>query len=101
MADYNIRVLTNALTLWPQGSEETKLLLDARASKTAELETIRGKVALQERDIPAAVAHLAAANSYYKSAKISMVISLLKVAPALVSSAVRIRGLLFRAHRDT
>ncbi len=101
MADYNIRVLTNALTLWPQDSEETKLLLDARARKTADLETIRGKVAIQEQNPAAAIAHLAAANDYYKSAKISMVISLLRVAPALVLAAVRLRSHLFRAHRDT
>jgi len=100
MADYNIRVLTNALTLWPQNSEETKLLLDARASKTADLEIIRGKLALQERDTAAAITHLAAANSYYKSAKISMVISLLRVSPALVLAVVRLRGHFFRAHRD-
>jgi hypothetical protein len=101
MADYNIRVLTNATTLWPQDSEEMKLLLDARASKTAELETIQGKLALRDQNTPAAITHLEAANSYYKSAKISMVISLLRVAPALVLAAVRLRGLLFRSHRDT
>lgn len=101
MADYNIRVLTNAITLWPQDSEEMKLLLDARASKTAELETIRGKLALREQDTPAAITHLEAANSYYKSAKISAVISLLRVAPALVLALVRLRGLLCRSHRDT
>lgn len=100
MADYNIRVLTNALTLWPQDSEETRLLLEARASKTAERETIRGKQALRNRDTPAAIAHFEAANSYYKSAKISAVISLLRLAPALVLATVRLRGLIFRSHRD-
>lgn len=101
MADYNIRVLTNAMTLWTQDSEEMKLLLDARARKTAELETIQGKLALRNQNTPAAITHLEAANSYYKSAKISMVISLLRVAPALVLAAVQLRGLLFRSHRDT
>lgn len=100
MADYNIRVLTNALALWPQDSEETRLLLEARASKTAERETIRGKLALQNRDIPAAITHFQAANSYYKSAKISAVVSLLRLAPALVLATVRLRGLIFRSYRD-
>lgn len=101
MADYNIRVLTNAMTLWPQGSEEMKLLLDARESKKASLETIQGKLALQEQNTPSAIAHLQAANRYYKSAKISIVISLLRVAPTLILSAVRLRALFFRSHRDT
>lgn len=101
MADYNIRVLTNAMSLWPQDSEEMKLLLDARARKTAELETIQGKLAIGNQNTPAAITHLKAANNYYKSAKISMVISLLRVAPVLVLAAVRLRGLLFRSHRDT
>ncbi|MEO6911101.1 MAG: glycosyltransferase family A protein [Edaphobacter sp.] len=100
MADYNIRVLTNAMTLWPQNSEEVKLLLQAKLIKTAELETIQGKLALRNQNTPAAISHLEAANSYYKSAKISAVISLLKVAPALVIGVFNIRGLLFRAHRE-
>ncbi len=100
MADYNLRVLTQALTLWPQDSEEVKLLLVAKTIKTAELDTIRGKLALQHRDGPTAITHLLAANSYYKSRKISAVITLLKVAPGFISAIMRLRGLLFRSHRD-
>ncbi len=100
MADYNIRVLTNALALWPQNSEETKLLLQARAIKTAELDTIRGKIALRDQDIPAAIAHLQAANEYYKSTKVSATISMLRLMPRLVLATFRLRGLLFRAHRE-
>ena len=100
MADYNITVLTQALNLWPQDSEEVKLLREAKASKAAERETLLAKLALRNRDIPTAIGHLHTANSYYQSAKISAVISLLNVAPALVLGVFRIRGLLFRAHRE-
>lgn len=100
MAEYSLRVLNNALALWPPDSEEVKLLLEAKASKAAELDALRGKLALRDRDIPTATAHLQAANSYYKSTKISIVVTLLKWTPALALAAVRMRGLLFRSHRD-
>lgn len=100
MAEHNIRVLTASLKLWPEDSEEVKLLLEAKASKTAELETIRGKMALRNRNIPAAIAHFQAANSYYKNAKMSAVISLLRLAPAVVLAGVKLRGHLFRSYRD-
>lgn len=99
MADYNLRVLTNALTLWPPDSEETKLLLEAKAAKAAELEIIRGKTALRNQDIPAAVTHLKAANRYYKSQKISAVVILLGLMPGVITAAFKLRGFVFRAHR--
>jgi glycosyltransferase involved in cell wall biosynthesis len=100
MAKYNIKVLTKSLALWPRDSEEVRLLLQAKDQKIAELETIRGKLALRNQDIPAVVAHLQTANSYYKSAKMSVVIVLLKLVPWLVVSASELRSLLFRAYRD-
>ena len=100
MAEYKLKVLTNAVTFWPQDSEEAKLLVEAKATKTAERETLRGKLALRDQNIAAAIAHLQTANIYYKSAKVSTVISVLKFAPALVLAIVRLRGLLFRSHRD-
>lgn len=100
MADYNLRVLNNALTFWPQNSKEKNLLIEAIARKEAETQTLLGKLALGNRDIPTAISHLQTANNYYKSAKISTVVSLLKVAPALVLAGVRLRGLLFPSHRD-
>lgn len=100
MADYNLRVLTNALTLWSEGSEERGLLLQAKESKTAELETIRGKTALRMQDIPTAIAHLKAANRYYKSQKISAIIFLLGLMPGVIAAAFKLRGFVFRAHRD-
>ena len=100
MANYNIRVLTNALTLWPEGSEETRLLLQAKATKTAELENIRGKLALRNQDIPAAISHLQAANTFYKSTKISAVIFLLQVAPSCVVALFKLRGALLPSYHE-
>jgi hypothetical protein len=100
MANYNIRVLTNAIGLWPEGSEEAKLLLHAKATKTAELENIRGKLALRNQDISAAITHLHAANSFYKSAKISAVIFLLRVAPSSVVALFKLRGALLPSYHE-
>ncbi len=100
MAEFNIRVLTQSLSLWPPDSEEVRLLLRAKANKIIELETLRSKLALQNQDIPAAIAHLQTANTYKKSIKISAVISLLKLAPAMVLAVLKLRGSLFRAYRE-
>jgi glycosyltransferase involved in cell wall biosynthesis len=101
MANYNLRVLTNSLGLWPEGSEEKRLLLQAKATKTAEIENFRGKSALRNQDIPAAIAHLRAANSFYKSAKISAVIFLLRVAPSSVVALFKLRGLLLPSYHES
>jgi glycosyltransferase involved in cell wall biosynthesis len=100
MAEYNIQVLTKSLALWSRDSEEVRLLLQAKDQKIAELETLRGKLALRNQDFPAAAAHLQTANSYYKSIKMSIVVVLLKRAPWLVVSASKLRSLLLRAYRD-
>jgi len=99
MAEYNIQVLTKSLALWPQDSEEVRLLLQAREKKVAELEAIRGKTALLGQDIPAAVAHFQTANAYYKSDKMSAVIFLLRFVPGPVGFLYRLRRSLFRAYR--
>lgn len=100
MADYNLLVLNNALTLWPQDSEEGKLLVEAIAIKTAEKENILAKLALRNQNISSAITHLEAANRYYKSTKISAVISLLRLAPSLVVALFKLRGLLFPAYHE-
>jgi len=100
MADYNLRVLNSALTLWPQDSEERKLLIEAIATKTAEKENILGKLALRNRNFPLAITHLKAANRHYKSIKVSAVISLLRLAPSLVVALFKLRGLLFPAYHE-
>jgi glycosyltransferase involved in cell wall biosynthesis len=100
MADYNLRVLNNALSLWPSNSDEKRLLVEAIARKEAEQHTVLGKLALRDQNIPAAITQLQSANTYYKSRKISVIISLLKLAPPLVVGAMKLRGLMFRSHRD-
>lgn len=100
MTEYKLKVLTQSLALWPEGSEEAELLLRAKAQKIADLEIVRGKLALRNHAIPAAIAHLQAANSYYKSPKISAVIFLVRLMPRLVLGVFKLRGLIFRAHRD-
>jgi glycosyltransferase involved in cell wall biosynthesis len=100
MAEYNIQVLTKSVALWPRDSEDVRLLLQAREKKIAELETIRGKLALLNQDYPAAIGHLKATNTYYKSAKIESVIFLLQTTPGLLGLFFRLRRMLFRAYRD-
>jgi hypothetical protein len=99
MVEAHIQVLTKALALWPENSEEARVTLRAREKSAAGLETLRGKMALLNQDFPAAIGHFEAANTYEKSAKKSAVILLLKLAPALVVSIYRLRGSLFRAYR--
>jgi glycosyltransferase involved in cell wall biosynthesis len=100
MAEYNLRVLIQSLKLWPEGSTEFELLQQAIAGKRAELENILGKLALRNRDIPAALGYLQSANEYYKSSKVAAIIRLIRLAPGLVRTAFTIREKLFPAHRE-
>src|SRR5215469_13878045 len=100
MAQYNIKVLSKALSLWPPDSREHEELLAAKAQKTAELETLKGKIALNEQRVPDAISHLQAANQYYKTAKLTAIITVLRVMPAPVRALYKLRGSIFRAHRD-
>lgn len=100
MANSNLRVLNNALGLWPEGSEEKKLLLEAKATKTAELENIQGKVALRNQDIPTAITHLQASNDHYKSKKLSMIIFLLRAAPFLIVPLFKLRGAILPSYHE-
>ena len=99
MVEAHIQVLTKSLALWPEDSEEARVILQAREKSVAGLETIRGKTALLGQDIPAAMAHFQIANAYYKSHKMSAVIFLLRFVPGLVGFMYRLRRSLFRAYR--
>lgn len=101
MAQHNIKVLTKALALWPPDSQAHKEILQARAQKTAELETIKAKLSLREQRIEDAIIHLKAANSYYKTTKLAMIITVLRVMPGTVIALTKLRGMLFRTHRGT
>ncbi len=100
MAEYNLKVLNQSLSLWSPGSEEVKLLEEAIISKQVELETIRGKVALRQQDIPAAVAHFQAANTYKPNFKLAAVIVLLRLVPGIVRATYSFRARFSAAHRE-
>jgi len=99
MAEFNLRVLNNSLCLWPADSEEAALLRKAAAEKTAELETVRGKLALLNRDFTAARAHLQASNTHYRSPKLGAVIVMIRFAPSLVRVMYTLRQIMFPAYR--
>jgi glycosyltransferase involved in cell wall biosynthesis len=100
MTHYKVKVLNNAMTLWPPDSEETRLLQYAKAEKLAETENMLGKLALRKHDIPEAINRFRAANEHYKSRKISAVILLLRVAPFSVTSLYKVRGFFFPLYDD-
>jgi hypothetical protein len=98
MAEFNLRVLTNSLSLWPDDCEEVQLLRRAESEKTAELETIKGKLALVDRDFAAARTHFQTSNSYYRSPKLWAIIALLRFAPSLVRATYTLRRMVFPAY---
>ncbi len=100
MAKYNIQVLTKSLALWTENSEEARLLRHARDERIAALENILGREALLERHFEEAQDHFQAANRYYQSYKLTVVITFLKVLPRCMVAAYRTRAALFPAHRD-
>ena len=99
MAEIKLRVLTNSLCLWPADSEEVTLLRKAAEEKRAELEAIRGKIALVNRDFTAARAHLQASNTHYRSPKLGAIIVLIRFAPSLVRVMYTLRQIMFPAYR--
>ena len=101
MVRANLKALEKTLMLWPKESTEGGLLREAIARKTAELETLRGKVALRAHDAAKAVEHLRRANEFYKSAKLRGVVALVAYVPGLVLGAVTLRERLVRSYRGT
>jgi len=99
MAEHNLKVLNKARSLWPVGSKEHQEVLDAIGEKTAQLETIKAKIALREQRIDDAVLHLKAANSFYNTAKLGTIITILRIMPGTVIALAKLRGFFFRAHR--
>jgi len=99
MAEHSIRVMGNALSLWPPSSREHQELLVAKAQRTADLEILKAKIALSEQRIPDAISHLEEANVYLKATKLAAIIAGLRLMPAPISALFKLRGSLFRAHR--
>ena len=101
MAKANLKVLTKAMSFWPDSSAEVGLLRDAIARKTAELAILRAKLALKARDTASAIEHLEQANLVYKSAKLRGVVALVRYAPALVRGVSALRERMMPAYRGT
>ena len=101
MARANLAALTKAMPLWPAESREGRALREAVARKSAELEILRGKIALRGSDTGVALSHLRLANAYYKSAKLSLVVALVQYAPALVRRIYSFRERRFESYRGT
>src|SRR5215469_4729485 len=81
MAEHSIRVMGNALSLWPPSSREHQELLVAKAQRTADLEILKAKIALSEQRIPDAISHLEEANVYLKATKLAAIIAGLRLMP--------------------
>lgn len=101
MARANLVALSKAMPLWPADSGEGRALREAVARKTAELELLRGKMALKASDTAAALGHFRLANAYYRSAKLSLVVALVQYVPGLVRSLSSFRERRFRSYRGT
>ncbi len=101
MARANLAALSKAMPLWTVESREGRALREAAARKSAELGVMRGKIALRASDTRLAVSHLRQANAYYKSAKLSLVVALVRYAPALVRSLYSFRERRFQGYRGT
>ncbi len=99
MTRANLRVLQKSAGLWHPESTEGRLLAQATARKSAELDLLLGKQALAQRDIPSALTHFTAANRFYQTPKLRAIHALLRHAPALVRVAFLLRGRLSPAHR--
>ena len=92
MSEYNIKVLTKALDLFPPESQETALILQTREKRLAERETLKGKAAVREREFGPAIQHFEESNRYDPSTKKSLLILALKIAPTLIWRLYRLRS---------
>jgi hypothetical protein len=94
MAQWNLTVLERASMLWPNDSNEASLIETANAQVTAHLAMLRGQQGLRTGDVDSAVVQFTEANRYYRSAKMSAVILLLRLAPGLMRYLLRLQGVL-------
>jgi hypothetical protein len=99
MAEFNLRVLNKALSLFPQGSAGFLAASQAIEKKHAEIEMIDGKLALLNKDSDAAVRHFTAANLYYRSGKNDLVIKALKLAPGALLGLYTLRGRIWKKYQ--
>ncbi len=98
MGEYNLKVLNKARDLFPPASEESKAVVNAIRRKEAELEVIKGKMALLDRSPEAAIRHFVAANQYYGSGRNSYLIAGLRYFPSLVRQFYLFRGRIWKKY---
>lgn len=96
MAVNNIKVLTKATSLWVPASQEHKEIIEAKAQKTAELDTIKAKLAVRDQRVQDAILHLKAANTFYKTTKLTIIIAMLRIMPSTIIGLTKLREILFR-----
>jgi glycosyltransferase involved in cell wall biosynthesis len=92
MSEYNIKVLTKALDLFPSESNETALILQTREKRLAERELLKGKAAVRDREFGLAIQHLEESNRYERSTKKSLLILALRIAPSVLWGLYRMRS---------
>jgi glycosyltransferase involved in cell wall biosynthesis len=90
MAEWNLKVLEKARANWPNESNEARLIEMATQQTTADLAILRGKQGLRIGDVNSAVVEFREAKRYYRSAKMSALILLLRLAPRLTRRLFRL-----------
>jgi glycosyltransferase involved in cell wall biosynthesis len=94
MAEWKLKVLKKARANWPKELNEAGLIETAIAQNVAELAILRGKQRLRTGDVNSALVEFTEAKRYYRSAKMTALILLLRIAPGLMQYLVRLRGML-------
>src|SRR5258708_6561646 len=101
MAEWHLKVLKKASAHWPKESKEASLLERAIAQKTGDLAILRGPHALRTGDVNSAVVEFTEARRYRKSAKMTALILLLRLAPGLMRFLFRLRGMLLLRRKES
>jgi glycosyltransferase involved in cell wall biosynthesis len=101
MAEWHLKVLKKASAHWPKESNEARLIETAISQKTAGLAILRGKHWLRTGDVNSAVVEFTEAKRYHRSAKITALILLLRLAPGLMRCLFRLRGMLLPTQQES
>jgi glycosyltransferase involved in cell wall biosynthesis len=99
MTESNIVVMKNTLRLFSPRSIESDLILKAIEKRSAELDILRGKKALKNREFDAAKTYFRQANLYYRNNKNRLLLWALETAPVLVVAFFQLRSRMSRRHR--
>ena len=92
MGEYSVTVLTNALARCLPGTPRATMVASALAKRQAEVQLLRCKRALIDRNTVDALGFLSSANLYYRSAKLQVIMLLLRFMPEVVRSFYLVRS---------